>query len=322
MKNPTQISYFTLFGLALAGLGWLFPAVVHAQAQPTVGRQESMTSFGSRRSKARPTMIMPEDSLTIGAELGFVTADGGLGDGSLGDGKVRFTDLVLFRPRVRYAPGKKFELFAGTTLVPKQPSDTDELVWQGANLGTLIELSPRWAMFLQAAGGPLMNDAGWWTGMDAGVQARKILEQVVVFQGALGGSGSMLIIDGPNQEPFWFAEVASHGEILFQAPRGEVAGWLGVDYRVPLAKNPATPDPAFGGYLDPQPRVNVALGVVLAFLPNWDIYAEFAIIDRGDLDAPATTLPVLDGGFDQRHLVFGLLRRFRAQPTVRAMIAR
>lgn len=262
-------------------------------------------------------MLMPEGSLTLGADLSFVTAEGGFGPG-----EVRFTDVVLFRPRARYTLHERVEVFAGTTLLPKQPSFTDELVWQSGHLGGLIGLTPRLAGFAQVAGGALTNDAGFWTGFDAGVQARKSLDEIVVLQGGLGGAVSFLLPDQDTQEEFWFAEIASHGEILFQAPNGVAAAWIGVDYRVPVAGNPREPDPLLGAFLDPQTRVNFQLGGALAFLADWDLYAEFAIIDRGDVTAAGTTLPMLEGGFDQRHFVFGLLRRFHARISPRTLIAR
>lgn len=286
-------------------------APAKADAQEALGDSEVtdvVLTGESPRAKAGPSMLMPAGSYTLGADLSFLTADAGFGAGEL-----KFTDVVLFRPRARYTPGERVELFAGTTLLPKQPSVTDELVWQGGQIGALFGLTPRLAAFVQAEGGPLTSSAGWWTGFDAGVQARKSLDEIVVLQGALGGAASLLFFDQDTQEAFWFAEIASHGEILFQVPNGMAAGWIGVDYRVPLAHNPADPDPLSGAYLDPQTRVNVSIGGVLAFIPEWDLFAEFAILDRGDVDAPATTLPILVGGFDQRQFVLGLLRRFQAR---------
>jgi hypothetical protein len=37
---------------------------------------------------------------------------------------------------------------------------------------------------------------------------------------------------------------------------------------------------------------------------------ELGVIDRGDLENPATTLPVLQGGTDQRVFTFGITRHF------------
>jgi hypothetical protein len=60
--------------------------------------------------------------------------------------------------------------------------------------------------------------------------------------------------------------------------------------------------------IDPQPRVDFHAGTVLAISHEWDLFTSFAVIDRGDLANPATRLPILDGGFDQKQIVFGVTR--------------
>ena len=35
-----------------------------------------------------------------------------------------------------------------------------------------------------------------------------------------------------------------------------------------------------------------------------------ALLDRGDLEDGLTTLPILNGGFDQKQILFGFMRRF------------
>jgi hypothetical protein len=54
------------------------------------------------------------------------------------------------------------------------------------------------------------------------------------------------------------------------------------------------------------------MGTVLSLVKDWDIYADFAVIDRGDINNPATRLPILDGGFDQRQIIFGVTRHITA----------
>jgi hypothetical protein len=36
------------------------------------------------------------------------------------------------------------------------------------------------------------------------------------------------------------------------------------------------------------------------------------VIDRGDIANPATRLPILDGGFDQKQIMFGVTRHIDA----------
>jgi hypothetical protein len=62
-----------------------------------------------------------------------------------------------------------------------------------------------------------------------------------------------------------------------------------------------------GVAIDPQPRLDFKIGTAIS-LNRWDLYVELAVVDRGDLANPATRLPVLDGGFDQRQVIFGVTR--------------
>jgi len=97
-----------------------------------------------------------------------------------------------------------------------------------------------------------------------------------------------------------------------ESPRGEVAAWLGAQFRVPLVASPGDgdPDATTGMFLDPQTRMSFHVGVVLSYIESWDLFARVAIVDRGDFAEPGTTLPILDGGFDQTHVIFGITRRF------------
>jgi hypothetical protein len=47
---------------------------------------------------------------------------------------------------------------------------------------------------------------------------------------------------------------------------------------------------------------------------GWNVYASYTIVDRGELDKPETTLPILDGGFDQHQVVIGVQYRFEPKP--------
>jgi hypothetical protein len=64
---------------------------------------------------------------------------------------------------------------------------------------------------------------------------------------------------------------------------------------------------------DPQPRLDFHAGTVLSLVKEWDLYADFSVIDRGDLANPATRLPILDGGFDQKQIVFGMIRHIEGK---------
>ena len=64
------------------------------------------------------------------------------------------------------------------------------------------------------------------------------------------------------------------------------------------------------GAIDPQVRSDVRIGAVVSLVKKWDVYAEYAVLDRGDNQAPRTMLPILDGGFDQQQLTVGIVRHF------------
>ncbi|OJT21102.1 hypothetical protein BO221_29995 [Archangium sp. Cb G35] len=57
--------------------------------------------------------------------------------------------------------------------------------------------------------------------------------------------------------------------------------------------------------------MNFRLGAVLSYIEDWDLFAELIVNDRGELSEPTTTLPILDGGFDQTLLLLGVTRRFQ-----------
>ena len=98
---------------------------------------------------------------------------------------------------------------------------------------------------------------------------------------------------------------ARAGATIYRA--GDFFGfWLGVDLDVPVDHE------ADVMAIDPQVRLGFNAGMVYAVVDDWDFYVNLAIIDRGETDVPATTLPILDGGFDQQQITFGIIRRFAA----------
>jgi hypothetical protein len=82
---------------------------------------------------------------------------------------------------------------------------------------------------------------------------------------------------------------------------------VGFGFAFPLAHHGTIPNV---GALDPHVRSDVRFGAVVSLVKQWDVYMEYAILDRGDFDAPRTMLPILDGGFDQQQLTFGIVRHF------------
>ena len=290
--------------MKLAALLVLVPALAFADDPPTVGEEiirvdehalyidgvntsGSSTTTRSYRSISKGWMII--DGQELGTELRFLTAP-----------TLSFTDVMLLTVRGRAAIAKRVDAFAAVDLLPKQPSTTDELVWQSASAG--INMQP-WdkplALHVRGAGGVMLDRTGYWGQADVGAIARKPLRvhdvEVMLLEGGVSALGTRLSPDAGDNG--WLVEAALSGSILFHDPEGWTGGWLGFHYGLPVAH---------GAMLDPQPRVDVEFGVVLSFIEHWDVFGRFAVIDRGDAEQMATQLPILDGGFDQKQAVFGL----------------
>lgn len=279
-------------------------AVVDREGQ-AISLQAGVVHQGSTRGKARDWMIMPPGTATIGGSLSFLTADAGVGEG------LQFTDVVLTSLGARLAFQERFEIAGGVTLLPKQPSFTEELIFQNASLGARVGFGKRYAAHASVSGGVLLDDRGMWSGAALGLQARKSLHRTLLVEGTFGGAGTGLFED-QRDRPSWLTEVVAGGELIFRDPFGTTAGWIGTEFRFPVAHDAMMSDLGEMPY-DPQTRVNVHLGVTLSYIESWDIYARYVVIDRGDSIDPRTTLPILEGGFDQQQLMIGLTHVFHPE---------
>jgi hypothetical protein len=292
MTQPTRLVVPALLA-ALAG-----PAAAQS-VTPTLDAASRVSGTeSSMRSQIEEWMIDPRIATEVGGQLRFITARAGL------DGEpLRFTDVGLASLAVRHTFGARAEIAAAIDLLAKQPGGLDAAPIQGVSLGVRLALARNWVAWASFAGAPLLGDLGYLAETSLGVEARSRIDRTVAFKGALGLSATPLLLDAGGRP--WFAEVVASGQVLLRAPHGEAGMWIGADYRVPLL------DRDRGGVeLDPQTRLGFNTGVVLGWIPRWDLFAAFAVIDRGDEGAPASQLPVLDGGFDQVQLVFGATRRW------------
>jgi hypothetical protein len=260
------------------------------------------------RSQANDWMIMPEGVYTVSGRMSFLTAPESPLGGTT-DGAVRFTDVMLMGFEARSSLGKRGEVAMGLDILPKQPSFTDEAIWQRLSFGGRLGFKKRYAAFADVTAGPLLGAEGLWGAGGAGVQVRKSIHETLVFQLSGGGSFTGLAPDGMSamDDSAWFVEALAGGEMVFKVPNGMMAGWLGTQLRFPVAHG----ESGMGPNLEPHTRANVTIGTVLSYIDDWDIFAELSIVDRGDLVRPETTLPILDGGFDQTQLMVGLTRRFK-----------
>lgn len=112
-------------------------------------------------------------------------------------------------------------------------------------------------------------------------------------------------LSSPGSSSAFLTEVAVTGSALFREPTGHWGSWIGIGYALPI--HASGTDPTTGQEVDPQPRLDFHIGTVVS-IKRWDLFADLSVVDRGDLAAPATRLPILDGGFDQRQILFGVTR--------------
>jgi hypothetical protein len=289
-----------LLALALAAPARAQPPAPETDDEPSRAADtgEMITLEGSR-SMANDWLIAPR-GWELGSALAYETSRGGVGEHGLA-----FTDVVLLRLSARGVVGGRAEFYGGLDLLPKQPSFTDELIYQGAHAGVLVRLPRRLAFDLRVDEGALMARSGLYATARAGVVARRLIHEVVAYQGEVAAAWTPLRFD---QAPTaWLAELTTSGSIVFRAPEGMAAAWVGFGFAFPLAHQGDLPGI---GALDPHVRSDFRLGGVLSFIKTWDIYAEYAVLDRGDYGAPATMLPILDGGFDQQQLTIGIVKHY------------
>jgi len=286
-------------------VAWGLVASPRARAQGETSTESgSITIAGlDARSIARNWLVLPEGSSTLLGQLRFMTAREGLGVGEL-----HFTDVVLVDLHGQRSLGGKADLHGGLTLLPKQPSRTGELIWQGATLGGRLGFGGQYAVSLNTQVGPMLQHAGLWSVAELSLETRRELHDTFYVQGSLRGAGTALLFRDEASGRQGFGELVVDGAAVIREPRGLVAAWIGAEFRFPVRTFSST-----GGAvppLDPQTRVNVRLGGSLSYIDEWDISAELVVMDRGDASEPATLLPILDGGFDQTLLMLGFTRRF------------
>lgn len=253
-------------------------------------------SAGSVRGVAQNYLILPSGA-ELSGDFKFITSE-----------DLRFTDLALFTVGARKSIYGKAELDASVTLLPKQPSYMDEKPWQSVDVALRTVLGHKAALSLAVGGGHLVAHEGEWTHEALVVEHRKRLTEYMSFD--LRGGFEGITLSAPNAQGGALAEVAAVGAVHFRDPYGYSGGWVGISYALPFASNGE--DPTTGLALDPQPRVDFHLGASLSPVEAWDVYVDLAVVDRGDAVNPATQLPILDGGFDQKQVTFGVVRHVKS----------
>jgi hypothetical protein len=255
------------------------------------------------RSVAEDFFVLP-DGAELGGRLRTINADGGLGSGPL-----KLTDVALFDAELEWAIARHFELDVALSVLAKQPSSTDEAIFQGGSITLRRDLFAQTALALSSGAEPLVDLHGIAYGAAAFVTHKKRLNQFVSFALALGANAMFVRPSAASDAPT-LVEAAGHAAVLVRVPNGVYGAWLGAGYAVPVFHHGN--DPVSGMALDPQPRLDVDIGNGVQLSDDWDLTADLSIIDRGDLSNPATRLPILDGGFDQIQIMVGISRRIHA----------
>lgn len=269
-------------------------------------RQELSVVSGSARGVAHDYLVLPRGG-ELTAQMKFVTA-GPL----LDDKKLEFTDLALFGLTGRWSLFSKLEVSASVDLLPKQPAYTDEKSWQSAGITFRSPLGRRVAVSLSGSGGHLMNHSGMWTREALMLEWKKSIDDdFLAFDVAAGINGLGLAAPDTTTSTAFITELAVKTTAMFRVPNGKWGGWVGIGYAVPVQASGH--DPTTEIRIDPQPRLDFHMGTVLALVPKWDLFVDFAVLDRGELTDPSTRLPILDGGFDQRQVIFGVTRHIESK---------
>ena len=264
---------------------------------------QSVAVERSHRGVAQDYLVLPSGG-ELTAQLRFLTADA---MGPLEGDAVKFTDLALFGLSARWSLFTKLELAAAVELLPKQPSTTDEKPWQSVGFALRSPLGRHVALAIAGGGGHLMNHTGMWTRQALTLEWKKpIHDEFLAFDIEAGVGGLGLRDPDTTRSTAFLTEVSLRTTALFHEPKGHWGAWVGVGYAVPVQSSGR--DPTTELAIDPQPRLSFHMGTVLSAVKKWDIYVDFAIVDRGDRGSPATQLPILDGGFDQKQIVFGVTR--------------
>jgi len=289
-------------------LTWTLVALATLGSTARADREDaspiSGTTLGdvSRRGVAQDYLVLPSGGEITG-QMRFL-----MSDPSLGDQPMKFSDLALFGLGGRWSVFSKLELSLEANFLAKQPSFTDEKPWQSIGGTVRSPLGRRTALAISAAGGHLIGHEGNWTREALLLQWRKPIAEILQFDLAGGLDGVSL--QAPRAPSAYITEVAFSTSALFREPSGHWGAWVGMAYAIPVAFRGQ--DPTTGASVDPQPRLDFRIGTAIS-LGTWDLFTELAIVDRGDLGDPATTLPILDGGFDQRQVILGVTRHIEGK---------
>ena len=161
-----------VLAVVLAGAAGSARAQATPAVEPEMATAKVMRSSGACAPRPQNRCSMPPGSLVIGADVTFVTGAGGLGPNEL-----LFSDVVLFRPRLRYSLNPRAELFIGTTFLPQAAELHRRADLQGGtrrlahrHLGAHIPVTERRGRSAHARWGRRPRLVGGRRGQSAGAQ--------------------------------------------------------------------------------------------------------------------------------------------------------
>ena len=281
-----------------------------SDADPKIYTVQQSISVSSIASKSSNRIVSPAKFVELGGEMAFITSN----DAILTNRALRFTDVGLLRLRARRSFADWLELYVGSELLAKHPSDASGAPLQGVSAGALGEFKDGYASSISAAIGPLYARSGWWLELGPDLIAKPIANRYMRFVLDAGNKLTVVHFNQPSAQKLWLEEIRLGGEVQLGDEKASM--WVGLDYHVPYGKSSDT-STAWPGF-DPQVRLNVQVGGVLSLgrdeHSDWDAFATYTVIDRGEASKPGTYLPILDGGFDQVQIAVGVQYRFGPKP--------
>lgn len=288
-----------------------------------VGRRGSRTAaidLAARQPTPAIYRFAPARALALTASLGLVTSPG-RADAEPGDNRdyiltgerIRLTDLVLWRMQADLATSGRSHLTVGATVIPKQPHGAKEMAWHEVHVGAVVAplatRAPGLSVTAELAGGPLLGGTGWWVRSHVDVEFRRPLTETLSARVAMGGAGTWLALTGVD-EHFVLASARAYSGLLMHRPRARLAGWLGTEFRLPLAHSSAVTDPLSGATLKPGRRIAFDAGLALSVAHRFHLFARLYLVSQGAATEDGAALPVLDDAFGYRQVILGVSRRF------------
>jgi hypothetical protein len=286
------------------------PAVEPDRTLEDAGRVQTVSLSGAGvDAYARESIVGTKGSTQLGAGFAFQTSRAGL-EGS----PVYFTDVAMLRPYLRISVHDDVEIAAEADILAKQTQGENSVV-QSGSMSMIYGIASHYALYASGSSGKLYNRRGNLLSGSAGLMARKKIEDFLLFEGDFSGGVTELSSESlGHRAKVDIADVSVGGKIVGMTPgnfKYGAGGWIGARFSFPVSQRGDldTMSMSSSASMDVKPSLDVTLGGVVR-MREWDLWMSYSILDRGDASAPETTLPILNGGFDQNQTTIGVTRRF------------